>query len=250
MNLRIDILTLFPEVIRAYIGTSILKRAQEKGKVFLKVHHLRSFTLDRYRTVDDYPFGGGPGMVLKPEPILRAVRFIQSYTGSNPLVIVTSPQGKLLTQEKAWELSQKKHLLIVCGRYQGIDERVIALTNAEEVSIGDYVLSGGELPALVIVEAVVRLLPGVLGDEESLELDSFSDGLLGPPQFTRPRMFQGMAVPEVLLSGNHVLIERWRKERALQKTKELRPDLWEKWQKQNQENAKKDVPNIAKKKKK
>lgn len=250
MSLRIDILTLFPEVIRAYIGTSILKRAQEKGKVFLKVHHLRSFTLDRYRTVDDYPFGGGPGMVLKPEPILRAVRFVQSYTGSRPLVIVTSPQGKLLTQEKARELSQKKHLLIVCGRYQGIDERVMALTNAEEISIGDYVLSGGELPALVIVEAVVRLLPGVLGDEESLELDSFSDGLLGPPQFTRPRVFQGMAVPEVLLSGNHVLIERWRKERALQKTKESRPDLWEKWQRQNQENGEKDVLSIAKKKKK
>ncbi|MCX7668374.1 MAG: tRNA (guanosine(37)-N1)-methyltransferase TrmD [Atribacterota bacterium] len=235
--MRIDILTLFPEVIRAYVGTSILKRAQEKKKVFLKVHHLRAFTLDRYRTVDDYPFGGGPGMVLKPEPILRAVRFIRSYTGSNPLVIVTSPQGKLLTQEKAWELSRKKHLLIVCGRYQGIDERVMVLTSAEEISIGDYVLSGGELPALVIVEATVRLLPGVLGDEESLELDSFSDGLLGPPQFTRPRVFQGVAVPEVLLSGNHVLIERWRKEKAMQKTKELRPDLWEKWQEQNKEGA-------------
>ncbi|MGC8778749.1 MAG: tRNA (guanosine(37)-N1)-methyltransferase TrmD [Candidatus Caldatribacteriaceae bacterium] len=229
MSLRIDILTLFPEAIRAYLGTSILKRAQEKKKVFLRVHHLRAFTMDRYRTVDDYPFGGGPGMVLKPEPILRAIRFVQDYTGSRPLVIVTSPQGKLFTQEKAWELSRKEHLLIVCGRYQGIDERVITLAGAEEISIGDYVLSGGELPALVMVEAVVRLLPGVLGDEESLTLDSFNGGLLGPPQFTRPRVFQGFGVPEVLLSGNHALIERWRKEQALQKTRKFRPDLWEKW---------------------
>jgi len=230
MSLRIDIITLFPEAIQAYLATSILKRAQEKRKVFLKAHNLRAFTLDRYRTVDDYPFGGGPGMVLKPEPILRAVRFIQEYTGSTPLVILTSPQGELFTQEKAWELSRQKHLLIVCGRYQGIDERVIALTGAEEISIGNYVLSGGELPALVMVEAVVRLLPGVLGDEESLTLDSFSGGLLGPPQFTRPRVFQGVAVPEALLSGNHALIERWRREQAVQKTRALRPDLWEKWQ--------------------
>ena len=240
MSLRIDILTLFPEAIKAYIGTSILRRAQEKGKVFLKVHHLRSFTLDRYRTVDDYPFGGGPGMVLKPEPILRAVRFIQSYTASAPRVLVTSPQGALLTQKKAWELSCDTHLLIICGRYQGIDERVLKLTNAEEISIGDYVLSGGELPALVIVEATVRLLPGVLGDRESLELDSFNDGLLGPPQFTRPRVFQGLNVPEVLLSGNHVLIGRWRKEMAMQKTRKARPDLWEKWREQNEKNGKRD----------
>lgn len=234
MSLRIDILTLFPEAIRVYLDTSILKKAQEKKRAFFKVHYLRAFTTDQYRTVDDYPFGGGPGMVLKPEPILRAIRFIRSYTFSTPLILIPSPQGKLFNQEKAWELSRKEHLLIICGRYQGIDERVIQLTGAEEISIGDYVLSGGELPALVIVEAVVRLIPGVLGDEESLQLDSFCDGLLGPPQFTRPRVFEGLSVPEVLLSGNHVLIERWRREQAVRKTKDFRPDLWEKWSQKNQ----------------
>lgn len=226
MRLRIDIVTLFPEAIRPYTGVALLGRAQKKGLVFIKVHNLRSFSQDRYRTVDDYPFGGGPGMVLKPEPLVRAVRFISEYTGSTPLVIVTSPQGELFTQRLAKELAQKNHLLILCGRYQGIDERVITLTGAREISIGDYVLSGGELPALVITEAVVRLIPGALGDEESLRYDSFSEYPFGPPQYTRPRVFCGLAVPEVLLSGNHALIEKWRREKALEKVKKMRPDLF------------------------
>jgi len=225
---RIDIVTLFPEVVDAYLRTSILKRAQEKGKVRIKVHNLRAFTLDRYHTVDDYPFGGGPGMVLKPEPIFKAVRFIRGYTESNPLVLVTSPRGELFTQAKAFALAKENHLLIICGRYQGIDERVLTLTQAQEISIGDYVLSGGELPALVIVEAVVRLLPGVLGDEESREFDSFTHGILGPPLFTRPRVFQGIEVPPVLLSGDHARIAKWRKEQSLEKTRKMRPDLLEK----------------------
>lgn len=226
MKLRVDIVTLFPEAIRFYLGTSVLGKAREKGIVFIKVHNLRSFTQDRYRTVDDYPFGGGPGMVLKPEPLVRAVRFITAYTGSTPLVIVTSPQGELFTQKKVRELSEKRHILILCGRYQGIDERVIELTGAQEISIGDYVLSGGELPALVIVEAVVRLIPGVLGDEESLRYDSFSEYLFGPPQYTRPRVFCGLGVPEVLLSGDHALIEKWRREKALEKVQRVRPELF------------------------
>lgn len=227
MKLRIDIVTLFPEAIRPYLAASILGKAQEKGLVFIKVHNLRSFSQDRYRTVDDYPFGGGPGMVLKPEPLVRAVRFISEYTQSQPLVIVTSPQGELFTQSIARELATKSHLLILCGRYQGIDERVIEITGAREISIGDYVLSGGELPALVIVEAVVRLIPGVLGDEESLRYDSFSEWVFGPPQYTRPRVFCGLEVPEVLLSGNHALIEKWRKDKALEKARKVRPDLFQ-----------------------
>lgn len=226
MKLRVDIVTLFPEAIHPYLETSVLGKAQEKGVVFIKVHNLRSFTRDRYRTVDDYPFGGGPGMVLKPEPLVRAVRFIEAYTRSTPLVVVTSPQGELFTQKKAWELSKKRHILVLCGRYQGIDERVIELTGAQEISIGDYVLSGGELPALVIVEAVVRLIPGVLGDEESHRYDSFSEYLFGPPQYTRPRVFCGLKVPEVLLSGDHALIERWRREKALEKARKVRPELF------------------------
>lgn len=226
MRLRIDIVTLFPEAIRPYVDAALLGRVQKKGLVFIKIHNLRSFSQDRYRTADDYPFGGGPGMVLKPEPLVRAVRFISEYTQSTPLVIVTSPQGELFTQHMAWELAQERHLVILCGRYQGIDERVITLTNAREISIGDYVLSGGELPALVITEAVVRLIPGALGDEESLRYDSFSEYPFGPPQYTRPRVFCGLAVPEVLLSGDHARIEKWRREKALEKARRMRPDLF------------------------
>ncbi|MDK2897251.1 MAG: tRNA (guanine37-N1)-methyltransferase [Candidatus Atribacteria bacterium] len=227
MRLRIDIVTLFPEAIRSYLATSILGVAQKKGLVKIKLHNLRWFTSDRYRTVDDYPFGGGPGMVLKPEPIFRAVQFIKDFTESEPKVLITSPGGKILTQDKARELSQKKHLLIICGRYQGIDERVVELCQGEEISIGNYVLSGGELPALVITEATVRLIPGVLGDEESLCYDSFAEeDLLGPPQYTRPRIFRGIQVPEILTSGNHRLIEEWRREQAEEKTKKLRPELF------------------------
>ncbi len=225
MKLRIDVVTLFPQAIEPYLKSAILGRAQEKGIVKIKVHNLRSFTLDRYRTVDDYPFGGGPGMVLRPEPLWRAVKFIESYTGSSPRVILTSPQGSLFSQEKALELARKGHILFLCGRYQGVDERVITLTGAEEISIGDYILSGGELAALVMIEATVRLIPGVLGDEESIKADSFYQGGLGPPQFTRPRVFQGLEVPEILLSGDHALIKEWRKRKAQEKTAHVRPEL-------------------------
>ncbi len=223
--MRIDVITIFPELIENYTSASILKKAQEKNLVKIKVHNLRWFALDRHQTVDDYPFGGGPGMVLKPEPIYRAVNFIKSYTRSIPRIILPSPQGKVFHQQKAQELAKENHLLFICGRYQGIDERILNLLKCEEISIGDYVLSGGELPALVIIEAVVRLIPGVLGDGESIEYDSFAGGLLGPPQFTRPRVFQNLAVPQVLLSGNHQLIAKWRHEKALEKTKKVRPEL-------------------------
>ncbi len=223
--MRIDVITIFPELIENYTKVSILKKAQEKNLVKIKVHNLRWFALDRHQTVDDYPFGGGPGMVLKPEPIYRAVNFIRSYTRSAPRIILPSPQGKVFHQQKAQELAKENHLLFICGRYQGVDERILSLLKCEEISIGDYVLSGGELPTLVIIEAVVRLIPGVLGDRESIEYDSFTGGLLGPPQFTRPRVFQNLGVPQVLLSGNHQLIAKWRREKALEKTKKVRPEL-------------------------
>ena len=225
MKLRIDVVTLFPQAIEPYLETAILGKAQEKGIVKIKIHNLRSFTLDRYGTVDDYPFGGGPGMVLKPEPLWRAVKFIESYTGGTPRVLLTSPQGSLFSQEKARELAQEDHLLFLCGRYQGVDERVLTLTRAEEISIGDYILSGGELAALVMIEATVRLVPGVLGDEESIKADSFYEKGLGPPQYTRPRVFRGLEVPKILLSGNHALIEEWRRKKAAEKTARVRPEL-------------------------
>ncbi|MCX6089340.1 MAG: tRNA (guanosine(37)-N1)-methyltransferase TrmD, partial [Candidatus Atribacteria bacterium] len=196
-----------------------------RGLIVIKAHHQRAFTSDRYRTVDDYPFGGGPGMVLKPEPIVRAIEFIKGYTRSHPRVLVTSPQGKVLDQRQARELSHSGHLVMVCGRYQGIDERVMGLCQGEEISVGDYILSGGELPAMVVTEAICRLVPGVLGAEESIQLDSFCDEILGPPQYTRPRIFRGCSVPEVLTSGDHARIDQWRRERAMEKTREIRPDL-------------------------
>lgn len=223
--MRIDVITIFPEFIENYVNASILKKAQEKKLIKVKVHNLRWFALDRHQTVDDYPFGGGPGMVLKPEPIYRAINFIKSYTQSTPRIILPSPQGKVFHQQRAQELAKEKHLLFVCGRYQGIDERILELFECEEISIGDYTLSGGELPTLVIIEAIVRLIPGVLGNSESIDYDSFTKGFLGPPQFTRPRVFQNLSVPQVLLSGNHKLIAKWRQEKALEKTKKVRPEL-------------------------
>ncbi len=225
MNLRIDIITLFPSLVEGHFQTAIMERSRKRGFLSMKVHNLRSFTLDRYRTVDDYPFGGGPGMVLKPEPVFRAVRFIRGYTGSQGRVVITSAQGKLLKQSLVEDLAHSGHLILVCGRYQGIDERVIDMCDAEEISIGDYVLSGGELPALVIAESVVRCIPGVLGDEESARIDSFQRGILGFPQYTRPREFREKAVPEVLLSGHEARIKEWREQQALEKTRSNRPDL-------------------------
>ncbi|HSV31308.1 MAG TPA: tRNA (guanosine(37)-N1)-methyltransferase TrmD [Atribacteraceae bacterium] len=225
MILRIDIVTLFPEYVEGYLNTALLKRARKQGLLKYKVHNLRAFTTDRYRTVDDYPFGGGPGMVLKPEPIYRAVRYIHHCTGNAGRVLIMSPQGRIFTQEIAQCLAEASHMIMVCGRYQGIDERVIDLCRAEEISIGNYVLSGGELPALVIAEAVIRLVPGVLGDEDSRKIDSFQAGILGFPQYTRPRDYQGKLVPEVLVSGHQARIDQWRNEQALIKTRVYRPDL-------------------------
>lgn len=228
MTLRIDIITLFPELIRCFADTAMVKRARERGLISIKAYNLRAFSSDRYRTVDDYPFGGGPGMVLKPEPIYRAVEFIKGITHSQPRVLVTSPQGRVFNQSLAETLSLCSHVILICGRYQGIDQRVVELCRGEEISVGDYILSGGELPAMIIAEAITRLVPEVLGDEESIRFDSFYDRILGPPQYTRPRTFKGIEIPEVLASGNHSLIEGWRRKEALRKTRLVRPDLLDK----------------------
>ena len=218
----IDVLTLFPRIFAGPLEESILKRAQQKALVNIRVHNLRDFTHDKHRVVDDKPYGGGPGMLMKPEPIFEAVETVRR-TGSR--VVLMTPQGPLLTQARAGEFSRAAHLIILCGHYEGVDERVRAALVTDEVSIGDYVLTNGALAAAVFVDAVVRLLPGVLGDENSAGDDSFASGLLEGPQYTRPPEFRGMPVPEVLLSGNHEAIAKWRADWARQRTKERRPDL-------------------------
>jgi tRNA (guanine37-N1)-methyltransferase len=220
--MRFDIVTIFPAMIEQALAAGIVGRAIERGTLDVVVRDLRSFTTDRHRVVDDVPYGGGPGMVLKPEPIARALEEIRRQAA--PYVVLTSPQGTRFTQEVATRLSRVAHLVLVCGRYEGIDERVRARVD-EEVSIGDYVLSGGELPALVMVDAIARLVPGVVGDEQSVAEDSFSRGLLDFPQYTRPAEFAGEKVPDVLLSGNHAEIRRWRKREAVARTLSRRPDL-------------------------
>ena len=203
---------------------SILKRAQERGLVGIRVHDLRAWTHDRHHVVDDAPYGGGAGMVLKPEPVFEAVEALQAE-GATPVLL--SPQGRPFTQRLAGELSRSAHLLLICGRYEGFDDRIPQGLDALEVSIGDYVLTGGELPALVVLDAVIRLIPGVLGDETSAATDSFAGGLLEYPQYTRPPSYRGMAVPPVLLSGDHQAIARWRRKQALRRTRERRPELLE-----------------------
>lgn len=228
MSMRIDILTIFPGIFKGPLNEAMIFQAQKKGLVEFHLHDLRDFTFDRHRTVDDTPFGGGPGMVMKPEPFFRAMEAIRGE-GHNPdRVLLMTPQGRLFDQDMAWELSRCRHLVFMCGRYEGVDERVAMGLATDEVSIGDYVLGGGELPALVVIDAIVRLVPGVLGDAASVHQDSFSDGLLEGPQYTRPREYAGMAVPEVLLSGNHQEISRWRRRQALLRTWQRRPDLLEK----------------------
>jgi len=212
--LRIDIITIFPEMFRGPFDVSILKKAQDRGFVEIKVHNLRDFTEDKHRTVDDYPYGGGSGMVMKPEPIFKAVRTLRKEKSE---VILLSPSGDLFNQKIAEELSKKDHLILICGRYEGVDERVKKIIT-REISIGDYVLTGGEIPAMVLVDAIVRLIPGVLGDPNSLKEESFQWGILEYPQYTHPREFEGMEVPEILLSGNHKEIRRWRRKEALRKT--------------------------------
>ena len=225
--LKVDIVTIFPKMVQAPLEEGIVGRAIERGLLDIRVHDLREHTTDRHRVVDDVPFGGGPGMVLKPEPLFRALEHIRATRGEPGSVILTSPDGPVLNQSVATRLSGLEHIAVVCGRYEGVDDRVRRHLATEELSIGDYVVSGGELPALVIVDAVARLVPGVVGDEQSVARDSFARGLLDYPQFTRPAEFRGMTVPAVLLSGHHAEIERWRRREALARTLQRRPDLLE-----------------------
>jgi tRNA (guanine37-N1)-methyltransferase len=222
--LRFDIITIFPAMIEQALAAGIVGRAIDRGTLNVRVHDLRAFTEDRHHVVDDVPYGGGPGMVLKPEPICRALDQVGRDALARPTVVLTSPQGTRFSQAVASRLARAENLVLVCGRYEGVDERVRDRVD-EELSIGDYVLSGGELAALVIVDAVARLVPGVVGDEQSVAEDSFSRGLLDFPHYTRPAEFGGARVPEVLLSGNHAQIRRWRKREALTRTLARRPDL-------------------------
>lgn len=221
--MRIDVITLFPEVVTAPLQESIMGRAQEKGLLQLQVHDLRDYGFGRYKQVDDAPFGGGPGMVLKPEPIFAQLEAIQSEEAH---VVLMTPQGAPFKQAKARELSQKKHLIFLCGHYEGVDQRVVDELVDEEISLGDYVLTNGAIAAAVVIDAVVRLLPGALGDEASAEFESFTDPhLLDHPHYTRPANFEGREVPAILLSGNHAKIAAWRKEQAEIRTQQNRPDL-------------------------
>ncbi|MGI5839118.1 MAG: tRNA (guanosine(37)-N1)-methyltransferase TrmD [bacterium] len=226
--MRIDIITIFTEMFNGPLTESILKLAQQKGCLDINLIDLRDYTTDRHRTVDDAPFGGGAGMVMKPEPFFAAVTAVRAEAaelGRSPRVLLMCPQGETFTQAKARELAQEEQLVFLCGHYEGIDERVREHLVTDELSIGDYVLTGGELPAMVIVDAVARLLPGVLGDARSAEQDSFSEYLLDYPHYTRPAVFRGLTVPNVLLSGNHELIRLWRRKEAIRRTYRRRPDL-------------------------
>ncbi|MCX5718304.1 MAG: tRNA (guanosine(37)-N1)-methyltransferase TrmD [Nitrospirae bacterium] len=222
--MKFDVITIFPEIFNAYLNESILKRAAERNIIEVNVHNLRDFTTDRHRTVDDSPYGGGAGMVMKPEPFFSAVEHIKSDRIPRRIIMV-APQGKTFNQDMALSMSrQNQNMILICGRYEAIDERVRSLVD-EEISIGDYVLTGGELPALVIIDSIVRLIPGVLGDERSAEEESFACGILEYPHYTRPPDFRGLKVPEVLLSGNHRAIAQWRRKEALRLTIDRRPDL-------------------------
>ncbi|MCL5103986.1 MAG: tRNA (guanosine(37)-N1)-methyltransferase TrmD [Armatimonadetes bacterium] len=226
--MRIEILTTLPEMVEAMLGESILGRARKKGILEAEAVNLRDFAEDRHHTTDDAPFGGGPGMVMKCEPVFKAVEALTARrAGARPRVILMTPQGRTFDQRVAEELARTHHIILVCGRYEGVDERIREHLVTDEISVGDYVLTGGELPALVITDAVARLIPGVLGDETSPETDSFSSGLLEYPQYTRPADFRGHTVPEVLLSGNHAEIEKWRRRQSLGRTLNRRPDLLE-----------------------
>lgn len=224
MTLRIDVITLFPEAFENVLHSSILGRAVGEGRVEVVRTNLRDFALDKRGTVDDKPFGGGPGMVLMCEPFYRAVEHVQGLDPRRGLVVLLTPQGERLTQQRVADLAGRERLILVCGHYEGFDERIRPLADLE-LSIGDYVLTGGELPAMVVIDAVTRLLPGVLGAEDGTHEESFAEGLLEYPQYTRPREFRGMAVPEVLVSGNHAEIARWRAEQARERTRQRRADL-------------------------
>lgn len=223
--MKFDIVTIFPSMIEAGLGEGVVSRGVERGLLDVTVHDLRRWTTDRHRTVDDVPYGGGPGMVMKVEPLMRAVDEVRATRGEPDAVVLLSPQGRMFTQAEAERFASLGHIALLCGRYEGMDERVRDMVATEEISIGDYVLSGGELAALVIVDAVSRLVPGVVGDEQSVAQDSFSRGLLDYPHYTRPAEIAGHRVPDVLLSGHHADVRRWRRKAALVRTLERRPDL-------------------------
>lgn len=224
--MRIDVVTIFPEMFSVPMSTSMVGLARERRVLDLHTHDLRDWAEGAHRQVDDYAYGGGPGMVMKPEPLTRSIRSVSALDPCAPTVVLLTPQGRLLDQPLVESLATRQRLLLVCGRYEGFDERVRTLADLQ-VSIGDYVLTGGELPAMVVIDAVTRLLPGVLGDEQSATEESFSWGLLEYPQYTRPAEFEGRMVPDVLLSGDHARVAQWRREQAIRRTAELRPDLLE-----------------------
>jgi tRNA (guanine37-N1)-methyltransferase len=222
---KIDVITIFPRMVEAGLEEGIVGRARTAGLLDIVVHNLRDFTTDKHHVVDDVPFGGGPGMVMKPEPFFAALAVIREKRGTPDVVALLTPAGERFTQAGARRLASVHHVVVLCGRYEGIDERVREALATEEISIGDYVLSGGEVPALVVIDAVARLVPGVVGDDQSVVADSFTRGLLDYPHYTRPADFEGRKVPDVLLSGHHGEIRRWRRETALRRTVERRPDL-------------------------
>jgi tRNA (guanine37-N1)-methyltransferase len=224
--MKFDIITIFPELFQGVLECGILRRARQSGIVDVRVVNLRDFTSDKHRTVDDRPFGGGEGMVLMPGPLFEAVEFCRGQEGREECqVVLLSPQGRAWSQKMALEFTTIPHAILICGRYEGVDQRVVDSLVDREISIGDFILTGGEIPAMVMFDSVVRLLPGALGNKESVVNESFSSGFLDCPQYTRPADFRGQSVPEVLLSGDHARIDRWRKERALEKTRECRPEM-------------------------
>ena len=223
--MKVDVVTIFPKMLQAALAEGVIGRAQQAGLADIRIRDLRDHTDDRHRTVDDVAYGGGPGMVMKPEPFFRAVDAIGAERGEPAAIVLLTPQGRRFTHAEAERLSRLEHLVVLCGRYEGIDERVTASVVTDELSIGDYVLTGGEFAALVVIDAVLRLVPGVVGDAGSVESDSFVRGLLDHPHYTRPAVCRGQAVPDVLVSGNHGEIERWRRHERVRRTMERRPDL-------------------------
>ena len=226
--MKIDIISIFPRLFEAFLSESVLGKAVLRKFVGISITDLRRFAEDKHSTTDDTPYGGGGGMVMLPAPLVKAVESLKN--GGRPRVILTTPQGKLFNQKLAQEFANEEQLIIICGRYRGVDERVRQLVVTDTVSIGDYVLGGGEIPAMVITEAVVRLIPGVVGNEDCVRVDSFTSGLLEYPNYTRPEEFMGLSVPKVLLSGNHAEVERWRRRESLLRTRALRPELFEKFE--------------------
>lgn len=227
--MKIHVITAFPNLLRGPLDESIIKRSCEKKIVEIFIHDLRQYSTDKHHRVDDYPYGGGPGMILTPEPIFNCIEFVlATYQMTNPYLIFLSPQGQRFTQAKANDLAEKDHLIFLCGHYKGIDERILDYWKMDEISIGDYVLTGGELPALVVIDSVIRLIPGVISDLDSAKTDSFYQDLLDSPYYTRPEIFRGLAVPPVLLSGNHADIQKWRQHEALKRTLKTRRDLIDK----------------------